>query len=376
MNTIIEPNSEENELIEVYLENDKTTEKFFSLSLNEKKRVIQLGLKFIEDGNKHIQLWNDKEWQQKLSNIENEYSEKISKLELTIKKNEERFIEERIESNKHQEQIITDAIKTEKQKYHIETQELQKTNSSLLKQLHELHNDLEEKYNARHKEQQYRYEDKINEVRKEMNIMREDYETKLARQQNSTLKGKDGEEFVYGRLNMMFPTSDIEDTHKIPHRGDFVLRENNITMMIETKNYSKNVQKTELDKFYRDIENPANSDINCAIFVSLYTGICNRTDFDFEIHNGMPILFIHRLCDNFDSIILAMKFFKLIINQNSIDFSSKEITDTLKHTASTIKRNFNRQKLILDKYHSEQTQLIATLQANVIDLYGIINVKY
>ena len=51
---------------------------------------------------------------------------------------------------------------------------------------------------------------------------------------------------------MMFPSADIEDTHNIPHRGDFIMRLNEITMMIETKNYSRNVQKSEVDKFYRD----------------------------------------------------------------------------------------------------------------------------
>ena len=65
--------------------------------------------------------------------------------------------------------------------------------------------------------------------------MRQDYESKLQRQQNSSLKGKDGEGMVYSRLNMMFPTADVEDTHTIPHRGDFILRVEGMTVMIETK---------------------------------------------------------------------------------------------------------------------------------------------
>ena len=51
-------------------------------------------------------------------------------------------------------------------------------------------------------------------------------------------------------------------------------------MMVDAKNYSRNVQKAEIDKFYRDIDSPANSDIQCAAFVSLKTGIAGKADFE------------------------------------------------------------------------------------------------
>ena len=73
----------------------------------------------------------------------------------------------------------------------------------------------------------------------------------------------------------------------------------------EAKNYSRNVQKAEIDKFYRDIDSAANSDVQCAVFVSLKTGISSRDDFELEVRNGKPIIFMHSLEDNFMNILLA-----------------------------------------------------------------------
>ena len=95
---------------------------------------------------------------------------------------------------------------------------------------------------------------------------------------------------------MLFPTYDIQDTHSQPGRGDFILNDGNeFTMMIENKNYRRNVQKSEIDKFYRDIDNPANNDIKCALFISLSSGIATKNDFQFEIRNMIPIIFLHNI---------------------------------------------------------------------------------
>ena len=73
---------------------------------------------------------------------------------------------------------------------------------------------------------------------------------------------------------------------------------------------------------------------------------------------------------------MNVKFFKLILDQDGLDLSSKEIKDSFKNVASTLKRNFNRQKSILDKYHTEQLQLISTQQANVAQLFTVVKQKY
>ena len=106
---------------------------------------------------------------------------------------------------------------------------------------------------------------------------------------HSTIKGQAGEEFTHHELNRRFPTAEIEDTHKQTGRGDFIMKENDFTMLIETKNYKKNVTKPEIEKFYRDME--INNDIQCGLFLSLKSGICNRDDLALEVINGKPVPF-------------------------------------------------------------------------------------
>ena len=92
------------------------------------------------------------------------------------------------------------------------------------------------------------------------------YENTLIRTQNSTIKGQDGEDFTFHQLNMLFPKAEIEDTHKQTARCDFIMCENDFKMMLEIKNYKTNVNKAEIDKFYRDVDSEHNNDIQCALF--------------------------------------------------------------------------------------------------------------
>ena len=95
--------------------------------------------------------------------------------------------------------------------------------------------------------------------------------------ENSSLKGKEGEIKLEGQLNMLFPTAEISDVHKEGHRGDFIFREKDFVMMVENKSHNKsNVQK-DIEKLYNDCKDERNNDIH-ALMTALYTGICNRED--------------------------------------------------------------------------------------------------
>jgi len=112
------------------------------------------------------------------------------------------------------------------------------------------------------------------------------------------------------QLTTLFPKADVEDTHATPHRGDFIVRHDDMTVMIELKIIQETYKKQRLINFYSDIDNPSNRDVQCGLFVSLHTGICNKDDFQFEIRNNVPILFIHGLYSNFGCLRIAMSFFK------------------------------------------------------------------
>jgi len=210
--------------------------------------------------------------------------------------------------------------------------------------------------------------------------LREKYETHLlgtsVRGQNSSFKGQDGEEFVLTHLNRMFPSGEIDDTHTTPCRGDFIVRDTGMCMMIETKNYTRNVNKMEIDKFYRDIDSAANHDIQCAIMVSMTSGVANRSDFEFEMRGGKPILFLHNVETSPDNIKIGANFFRMILSQTQIDFADKEILAKLNMTATAVKRGFKKQKSVLDKYYAAQLKTFEEVDESVGAMMEVLNIKY
>ena len=173
-------------------------------------------------------------------------------------------------------------------------------------------------------------------------------ESYVLRAQNSTLKGQVGEECMLQELNQRFPRADIEDTHKSTGRGDFILKEGAFGMLIEIKNYTKNVPKHEIDKFYKDMN--TNHDIQCGVLLSLQSGVCAKADFHLEVTDGKPILFLHHMSQNMFHVELAVQLFKLILKTDSIDLTCKEITGKMKNSIPIIKRNWNKIRQKIQKF--------------------------
>lgn len=367
--------SYDGEVVETYVPDDRSISEFHGSSLDKKLRVIKLGLYFLKEGNLKNQAWDNEQWQQKIDTLKEKHRIEAQDMRNKLSASEEKLVWQQRSNDLQLQECLADAIKLERSKYELQLKGLSETNNELLSKMNKLSSEIEERYAKRMIDLSKQHQSILVEQQQKLEDMRSDYESRLNRQQNSSLKGKDGEGYVLGRLNMLFPTAEIEDTHTIPHRGDFVVRAPGMTMMIETKNYSRNVQKAEIDKFYNDIINPANSDVQCALFVSLNTGICNRDDFQFEIIDNKPVIFIHNLMSNFDSIPLASRFFRMVLDAKDVDFKNKETKDAFKNAASTIKRNFQKQKTVLDRYYNQQMELINGQMTNIESLYGILKQK-
>ena len=390
-----------------YLPTDHPVVKeFYGMDEKDKIKSIILGVDLLKHGRNKLHIYEGNEVTNKLKREINDLSNKLSEKNLE----HQEYIET---SKERQKQLIKDIKLAEETKFRTDIEHVEKINNELNEKFANIYETLDKQYEKKlsdsvliYKEQLESGKDRIKELEvllqrihsdldkqnsdkctetrnfyeNKVNILQEKYDSLVSRGQNSTLKGQDGEDFVQGRLNMLFPKAEIEDTHKIPHRGDFIMRENNeeleMIMMIETKNYKRNVQKSEIDKFYRDIDNPANNDVQCAVFVSLTCGICSKEDFQFECRNGIPILFIHNVNNNFDKLKLAVLMFKAILQSNSINLKDKAIMDKFKTLGSVIKRNFKNQKTKLDKFHSEQSDLITQQNEMIIELYTNIKVKY
>jgi hypothetical protein len=368
------------EVVEVYIPDDPDIQEFHSLSNEQKLKIIKLGLAMSASGNRKLQYLNNSEWEKRIESLKERHATEKERLEDRASATDQRLLEYTKESKSRQDVLVEEIRVAEKRRYKSQIEQLESDKERLGDKIATIHDDLDTKLEARIASSRTFYEGKLASIQDKLDRVRDEYEEKtqarIVRSQNSTIKGQDGEEYVLGQLNMLFPRAELEDTHKVPGRGDFIMREDDFTMMIETKNYSKNVQKSEIDKFYRDVDNPANSDIQCAVFVSLQTGICCKDDFEFEIRNKIPILFIHKLQNNFTNLIMAVKFFKLMTGQNRLDLSSKETIDSFKNLSKSMKHNFNKQKTKIDRFYAEHLNLLADQQAHTAELYKLVGVKF
>ena len=374
---------DEVEVVEVYIPNDESIDDFFSLKNSDKLKVIQLGMEFFKQGNTKIQYWNNKDWEDKINDLERKHKgeydnnntiiDSLNSQINTLKKDfitQKRNLQEAIENDfdtRYKKQLVD---------LKLQQQELREQRDKWNEKYNSLYKELDDKFQSRLLDERTRNESIVKSLHVDLDKERQRFLQQLTISQNSTLKGQQGEEFIFKKLNLLFPSSEILDTHSESGRGDFIVRKDDIVLMVENKNYSKNVQKSEIDKFYRDLDRESNNDIQCAVLVSMHTGICGREDFEFEVRNNKPILFLHKLANNFTNLEIAFKFFKLILNQKDIDLNNKEIAGLFKNIAASIKRNFKKLKKQLDKFHSDQTDTLVQNESLVFDLYKAMKIDF
>ena len=177
---------------------------------------------------------------------------------------------------------------------------------------------------------------------------------------------------MYFELNSRFPSAEIIDTHKETGRGDFILKDG-ITVLIETKNYKKNVTKPEITKFYRDID--TNHDIDCGLFLSLESGVCAKADFSLEVRDKKPIIFLHNITKNMKHIDIAISYFRMILS-SGIDLSSKEIVDKIKNDIPMIKKNWNKMKQKIKKFECDMMDCVIQQEIFVKNIFHNVKIKY
>lgn len=370
------------ELVEVLLPSNPFIDKFHTLSQKDKVNIIQLGLTLFERGMDKVQFLQNKEWEEKITKLEENHNLEVESLQNKIQK-EKQYSKEILESHQREKNELSEKIlSNENIKYSSIIsglkEKIQEGEDLLTKKTRDLNNiysELSDKYQAKMDDIRKEYENRIDESNRITNEYRDKYEKSLFTTSNSTIKGQEGEEFTYHQLNCMFPKAEILDCHKEAARGDFILHDENITMMLEIKNYNSNVNKGEITKFYRDVKNEANSDIQCAVLVSLKTGIANKPDFSLEFVNKKPVIFLHKLQNNMQHLKIVVQFFKLIMCHDVIDADNSEKVAALKEILTTSRRTFTKQKKRIDKYYKEQLEDISSIETAMHNIYSILSIK-
>lgn len=155
---------------------------------------------------------------------------------------------------------------------------------------------------------------------------------------SSQFKGQYSEHMLETILTEMFPTASIENTTSQTASGDFMIhREGYQDILIENKNYERNVDLEEIKKFIRDINHKECS----GIMMSQLSGIVSKPNFFIEIHNGKVLIYLHKVFFSKEQIKMAM-----------------DVIDHLSSRLSTIVINeeehgFNIRKEVLDRINTE-----------------------
>lgn len=112
----------------------------------------------------------------------------------------------------------------------------------------------------------------------------------LKKMENSSSKGKISENLLFNVLHSLYPTAQIESVGNIKETGDILIkRRDKPVILLENKNYDRNVGQEEVRKFLRDVETQK----CCGIMLAQHYGIANKNNFEIEIHNNNVLIYMH-----------------------------------------------------------------------------------
>lgn len=344
-------------MLELHLPDNKITNEFIKLPKEKRELCIKLGIDCLKGSDINV----EKFYNQEVSIIREEGEKKIKELEVELEKqkiehaNDLQNSAERVykQTKLEQDQIIKELRNTVNEKDDkffklqstVESEKRNESESFNVKMINEL--------NKKNEDSRKR-EDKI----------REDYEKKLQEERdknnkleilknNSSLKGKQGEQEMEQILNLMFPKAEVTMCSSEGKRGDFNVVEDNMNMMIDVKNYTKNVQKVEIEKFHRDMkENPQ---YTCGVLISMSSGVCAKDDMSIDIVNERPILYLHNFSENTNKMKYALQVIKMIHTTENLNLKDQETINFIKVTQKELKKDYITSKKDLDKFYKKMT---------------------
>jgi hypothetical protein len=374
---------------ETLLPKNDLTDSFITLSVVDKMKVIELGMSMFKSGGDKLNALNNKDWAAKLESQKMTDKSVITRLRGDldlINQEKESLINKYVKDIKRmKEEIRTEVLLS----FSTELERLQEQRETLTQKLHGFHEKLLEQHRQSQtklhdemKEQREFYENKEKEIRKDFQntiekqaeVVRITQDNTLKKTLNSTIKGQTGEEWVYNALLRQLKTVEIEPTYKEKEKGDFVLKEPGIVGMIEAKSYKKNVPKKEIEKFYRDMDK--NPEYNYGILASLDHGVVRREDFECEFRNGCPLIFLHRVREKPEKLLLAIKFCKLIEkNKTCIDITNEETKIKIQNLLKPIQTEYKQMNQLLSKFQDNMHRSIETQFENICGILDLLNIK-
>ena len=351
--------------------NTKFIENIIKLNPMQLSKVLEIGYSAYLGTIENIYQINNTEYTIKLKEIKEKHIKKIHNKQNEITQLNDLIGQIKISNQKNKELLIEEVKNNISQQYQIDLNYKNSKINELKEEISEYRNKI--KISDDNKNQIV--ERIMLSNKKEIDDIRNTYQKKIDNlyekisnfqtlNDNSYYKGKIGEQKMYNTLTMMFPKNEIIDTHGDPNRGDFlIVCDDEKKILIDNKDYSSNVPKKEIEKFHKDIEE--NIDVHSGILISNSSGIAKKDDFEINIINNKPVIYLCNTNKNKEKIKCATDFLKSLMKCSNIDFSNKEIIDKIKKLSSEFKRKINKIKKDIEKFSS-------SLQSTVLDIENIV----
>ena len=178
----------------------------------------------------------------------------------------------------------------------------------------------------------------------------------LKKLENSSAKGKMSENIIVNILHSLYPSGQIDHVGQTKETGDIILsRKDKPKILIENKDWGKNVVQEEVKKFIHDIETQ-----NCSgVFLSQNYGIANKENFEINLHNGNVLVYVHEANNDPDKIKIAIDIidhFKSKLNDFKIDDEIESIPKETLHTINQEYQAFIHSKLTITKLAKDFNQ--------------------
>ena len=292
-------------IISITIPEDKTVPEIQDFTPEENYLVLKIGSECLIEGRKRAIALSQSEIYEK---IKQESRIEIEKLEMDIlieKRSSQRL--EEMAKDMYENQI--GRLESRVKQLMIEVDAYQNKNESEIKTKVEIEIEkTKEKYAAELEKHKEKYDLLLNEKDIQNQLNRNAFDSALQllnRQKSMKEKGTEGEDELYDLVTRTFRDFNgfqIENMAKVSHKGDFHLYFEDFKILVDSKKYTNNVGKKEIDKIESDLLN--NENMNYAWLISLNTDISgwNRHSIMFKwvMSDVGPkcIFFINQLLEN------------------------------------------------------------------------------
>jgi hypothetical protein len=371
-------------VVQITIPSDRNMPDIFStFSPEENYLMLKIGSDSLREGRKVVtNLTNDEVYKK----IENDFKKEIASLdnEIELEKQTSLKMQEKItqmyetqieQLNKKLENAMVQIKTYEKESKSIYQEELNKT---------------KEKYDLLLKEK-----DIQNQLNREVFDKAEKLLNKTTNKSSISL-GDNGEQIFENLADTFkdFVDYKIEYKGKQSHKGDFHLYFKDFNILVDSKNYSTNVSKKEIQKIESDLN--TNSNMNFAWLVSLNSNICEYNKFPImpkwiTTDDGVVkcILMINNLLDNKDprnvlrqawqicdefyklTKITVVEDFKLEEYRKKFLFHKKQINNLQERTYE-LKRSVNTSLNIVKNMDNDLLEMLSNISEEMVnEKFGI-----